>query len=156
MIFILRSLELIDHGCPTFIVCILNQNLSPDGIRAFPAFLLFQMVLNRVVSFPPPFQCVHGWLKCKSQQIGCLYSGTLINHLMHADDLCIFLPVLLIWKNLQIAVPLMVNCLILLIMPISPIVWLLTANPRTWKIFFVSTLIIIHYLILENVNILVI
>ena len=25
-------------------------------------------------------------------QIGCLYAGTIINHLMYADDLCIFSP----------------------------------------------------------------
>ena len=25
-------------------------------------------------------------------QIGCIYAGTLINHLMYADDLCIFSP----------------------------------------------------------------
>ena len=25
-------------------------------------------------------------------QIGCIYGGTIINHLMYADDLCIFSP----------------------------------------------------------------
>ena len=37
-----------------------------------------------------------GLLKSKSQQTGCRYAGTLINHLMYADDLGIFLPVLLV------------------------------------------------------------
>ena len=48
----------------------------------------------------------------------------------------------------------MANCSILLIMPRSPFVWLLTTNPRTGKIFIVSISITIHYLILRNVNIL--
>ena len=26
------------------------------------------------------------------QQIGCLYAGTIMNHMMYADDLCIFSP----------------------------------------------------------------
>ena len=52
--------------------------------------------------------------------------------------------------------PSMANCSILLIMPRSPFVWLLTTNPWTGKNVIVSISIIIHYLILRTVNILVI
>ena len=67
-------------------------NLPSDGVRAFLAILLFQMVLNRVVSFPPSFNgymdelCVN----LNQLQIGYLYADTLINYLVYADDLCIF------------------------------------------------------------------
>ena len=47
-------------------------------------------------------------------QIGCLRAGTLVNHLMYADDLCIVF--------FQIVVPSMANCLILRIMPRTPFV----------------------------------
>ena len=68
------------------------NNLPSDGVRDYLAFLLFQMALSRVESFPHLFNvymddlCVN----LNKLQIGCLYAGTLINHLMYADDLCIF------------------------------------------------------------------
>ena len=70
------------------------NNLPSDGVRDFLAFLLFQMVLNRVESFPPPhlFNVYMDDLSVNLNklQIGCRYAGTLINH--YADDLCIFSP----------------------------------------------------------------
>ena len=58
--------KLIDRGCPAFIVYafyatgMVPNNLPSDGVKDFLACLLFQMMLNRVESFPPSFQCVHG------------------------------------------------------------------------------------------------
>ena len=72
------------------------NNLPSDGVRDFLAFLLFPMVLNRVESFPPIFSmctCMDDLsVNLNKLYIGCLYAGTLINHLMYADDLCIFSP----------------------------------------------------------------
>ena len=53
------------------------------------------MVLNRVESFLPIFlMCNMDDLSVilNKLQIGCIYAGTIINHLMYADDLCIFSP----------------------------------------------------------------
>ena len=74
------------------------NNLPSDGVRDFLAFLLFQMVLNRVESSPHIFNVymddlsVNLNVNLNKLQIGCLYAGTLINHLMYADDLCIVSP----------------------------------------------------------------
>ena len=65
-----------------------------DGVRAFLAFLLFQMVLNKVTSFPHLINVYKDDLSVNLNklQIGCLYAGILINHLIYADDHCIFSP----------------------------------------------------------------
>ena len=53
------------------------------------------MVLNRVESFPPHLFNVYMddlSVNLNKLHIGCLYAGTLINHLMYADDFYIFSP----------------------------------------------------------------
>ena len=82
-----------------FTTCIEPKDLPSDGVRAVLAFLLFQMVLNRMRILSAHLFNVYMddfSVKLNKLQIGCLYAGTLINHLMYADDLCIFLPVLLV------------------------------------------------------------
>ena len=58
------------------------NNLPSDGVRDFLAFLLFQMVLNRVESFPHLFNVYTDDLSVNLNKllIGCFYAGTLINH----------------------------------------------------------------------------
>ena len=75
------------------------KHLPSDGVRAFLVFLLFQIVLSKVVSVHLTFSMCT-WMtpsvNLNKLQIGCLYAGTLINHWMYAGDVLIFLPVLLV------------------------------------------------------------
>ena len=86
--------KLIDRGCPAFIVRILYHwyGTQQFTIRWCQGFSSFFTVSNGIkqggILSPPSFQCVN----LNKLQIGCLYAGTLINHLMYADDLCIFSP----------------------------------------------------------------
>ena len=154
--------KLIDRGCPAFIVRIIYHwyGTQQFTIRWYQGFSSFFTVSNGVkqgrILSPHLFNVYMDDLSVNLNKlhIGCLYAGTLINHCMLMT--CIFLPVSLVWKNLLIVVPSMANCSILLMMPRSPFVWLLTTNPRTGKMFIVPISITIHYLILRNVNILVI
>ena len=69
------------------------NTLPSYGVMDFLAFLLVQMVLNRVESFPPHLFNVYMddlSVNLNKLHIGCLYAGTLINH--YADDLYIFSP----------------------------------------------------------------
>ena len=45
-------------------------------------------------------------------QIGCLYAGTIMNHMMYADDICVFSPSVAGLRKSPIVVPSMAICLI--------------------------------------------
>ena len=45
-------------------------------------------------------------------QIGCLYAGTIMNHMIYADDLCVFSPNVSGLENSSIVVLSMAICLI--------------------------------------------
>ena len=115
------------------------------------------MVLNRVESFPPIFSmCTMDDLSVNLNKlhIGCLYAGTLINHLMYADDLCIFSPSVAGLRKLT-------DCCakygkLFNITYNAKKSFCMVIDNRTGNIFIVSISITIHYLILRNVNILVI
>ena len=73
------------------------NNLPSDGVKDFLAFVLFQNsngVKQGGILSPHLFNVYMDDLSVNLNklQIGCLYGGTLINHLMYADDLCIFSP----------------------------------------------------------------
>ena len=117
--------KLIDRDCATFIVGFLNHWYSTQTftIRWCQGFSSFYTVSNGVkqggILSPHLFNVyIHGWRKCKSQQITNWLS--LCRHLNQPLDVCwwpmtsvFFLPVLPVWENLQIAVPSMTNYLIL-------------------------------------------
>ena len=92
--------KLIDRGCPAFIVRILYHWYSTQQftIRWCQGFSSFFTVSNGVkqggILSPHLFNVYMDDLSVNLNKlyIGCLYAGTLINHLMYADDLCIFSP----------------------------------------------------------------
>ena len=96
--------KLIDRGCPAFIVRILCHwyGTQQFTIRWCQGFSSFFTVSNGVkqggILSPHLFNVYMDDLSVNLNKlyICCLYAGTLINHLMYADDLCIFLPVLLV------------------------------------------------------------
>ena len=92
--------KLIDRGCPAFIVRILyhwygTQQFTIRWCQGFSSyFTLSNGVKQGGILSPHPFNVYMDDLSVNLNklQIGCLYAGTLINHLMYADDLCIFSP----------------------------------------------------------------
>ena len=88
-------------------------------------------------------------------QIGCLYAGTLINRLMYADDLCSFSPSVAGLRTLTDFCAKYGELSNITYNANNPYCMVIDMV-RTWKIFIVSISVFIHYLILPNVNILVI
>ena len=92
--------KLIDRGCPAFIVRILYYWYSTQKftIRWCQGLSTFFTVCNGVkqggILSPHLFNVYMDDLSVilNKLQIGCIYAGTIINHLMYADDLCIFSP----------------------------------------------------------------
>ena len=92
--------KLIDLGCPSFIVCILYGWYSTQKfiVRWCHSFSEFVTVSNGVkqsgILSPHLFNVYMDDLivNLNKLQIGCLYAGTIMNHIMYADDLCVFSP----------------------------------------------------------------
>ena len=92
--------KLIDRGCPAFIVRILYYWYSTQKftIRWCHGLSKKITVCNGVkqggILSPHLFNVYMDDLSVilNKLQIGCIYAGTIINHLMYADDLCIFSP----------------------------------------------------------------
>ena len=92
--------KLIDRGCPSFIVRILYYwyRTQKFTVRWCCSFSEFFTVSNGVkqggILSPHLFNVYMDDLSVNLNklQIGCLYAGTIMNHMMYADDLCVFSP----------------------------------------------------------------
>ena len=85
--------KLIDRGCPSFIVRILYYWYSTQKftVRWCHSFSKFFTICNGVkqggILSPYLFNMYMDDLSVNKLQIGCLYAGTIMNHMMYADDL---------------------------------------------------------------------
>ena len=86
--------KLIDRGCPSFIVSILYYQYSTQKftVRWCRSFYEFFIISNGVkqggILSPHLFNVYMDDLSVNLNklQIGCLYAGTIMNHMMYADD----------------------------------------------------------------------
>ena len=90
--------KLIDRGCPSFIVRILyywyrTQKFTVRWCCSFSElFTVSNGVKQGGILSPHLFNVYMDDLSVNLNrlQIGCLYAGTIMNHMMYADDLCVF------------------------------------------------------------------
>ena len=92
--------KLIDRGWPSSIVRILyywyrTQKFTVRWCCSFSEFFTVSNVVKQGGILSPHLFNVYMdnlSVNLNKLQIGCLYAGTIMNHMMYADDLCVFSP----------------------------------------------------------------
>ena len=85
-------------------------------------------------------------------QIGCLYAGTIKNHMMYADDLCVFSPSVSGLRKLTDCCAEYGNMFDITYNANKSFCMVIDNKPMDKKIFTLLLSITIHYLTLRHVN----
>ena len=152
--------KLIDWGCPSFIVRILyywysTLKFTVRWCCSFPEFVTVSNGVKQGGILSPHLLNIYMddlSVNLNKLQIFCLYAGTIMNHMMYADDLCIFLPSVTGLRKLTDCCAEYGNMFDITYNANKSFCMVIDNKPGDKKIFTLLLLITIHFLTLRNVN----